>query len=239
MPPHAIIDHLSPQATHMQFSQCSLFETDSPANNPVTQGQDSLSTPSTTLPPHRYPTSAFPAMNQPRMSSYPSLFKVKDFIHHYEWLCAQNNIIDDAEKCEILLRYCSKWEKQTIKNIPSFVSKSWGRLCEDILKLYDADLDATRYKVKDVRNFSKKQKGKKICDLAGWKKYCRAFLHIAGSLLSEGSITEGEYATYFWQGILKPLHIRLENRILASNPIQDLLEPFEVEEINTAASAIL
>jgi len=72
-PPHAI-DHLSPQATHMQFSQRSLFETDTPANNPISQGQDSLSTPSTTPPPHRYPTSAFPAMNQPRMNSYPSLF---------------------------------------------------------------------------------------------------------------------------------------------------------------------
>jgi len=23
--------------------------------------------------------------------------KVKDFIHHYEWLCAQNNVTDDAE----------------------------------------------------------------------------------------------------------------------------------------------
>src|SRR6202790_4034349 len=260
-PPHAI-DHLSPQATHMQFSQRSLFETDTPANNPISQGQDSLSTPSTTPPPHRYPTSAFPAMNQPRMNSYPSLFnsvltmpipgtklstekvrgnfhKVKDFVHHYERLCAQNNVTDDAEKCETLLRYCSKREKQTIKNIPSFVSKSWGRLREDILKLYDADLDATRYKVKDVRNFSKKQKGKKIRDLAGWKKYCRAFLRIAGALLSERRITQGEYATYFWQGIPKPLRIRLENRILASNPIRDLSEPFGVEEIDTAASAIL
>ena len=145
--------------------------------------------------------------------------KVKEFIQHYERLCAQNNVTLDTEKCETLLRYCSKREKQTIKNIPSFTAKSWGRLREDILKLYDADLDTRRYKVKDVRNFSKKQKAKKIRDLAGWKKYCRAFLRIAGSLLTDDKITDKEYATYFWQGIPKPLRIRLENRILARNPI--------------------
>jgi hypothetical protein len=61
--------------------------------------------------------------------------KVKDFIHHYERLCAQNNVTEDAEKCDTLLHYCSKWEKQ-IKNIPSFISKSWGRY-------FDTDLDAT------------------------------------------------------------------------------------------------
>src|ERR1700729_4383096 len=117
--------------------------------------------------------------------------KVKEFVQHYERLCIQNNVTSDAEKCETVLRYCSKREKQTIKNISSFRSKSWGRLREDILRLYDADLDTRRYKVKDVRNFSKKQKTRKIRDLAGWKKYCRAFLRIAGSLLVEKKISEG------------------------------------------------
>ena len=165
--------------------------------------------------------------------------KVKEFIQHYERLCAQNNVTLDAEKCEMLLRYCSKREMQTIKNISGFVDRSWGRLRENILRLYDADLDTRRYKVKDVRNFSKKQKEKKIKDLAGWKKYCRTFLRIAGSLLTEGKISRTEYATYFWQGIPRTLRIRLENRILARNPIRDLSDPFEVEEVDTAAAAIL
>jgi hypothetical protein len=165
--------------------------------------------------------------------------KVKEFIQHYERLCTQNNVTSDIEKCETVLRYCSKREKQTIMNIPSYTSRSWGRLREDILRLYDADLDTRRYKVKDVRNFSKKQKSKKIRDLAAWKKYCRSFLRIAGSLLSDDRISEREYATYFWQGIPKPLRIRLENRILAKNPVRDLSEPFEIDEIDNAASAVL
>src|SRR6267154_619378 len=165
--------------------------------------------------------------------------KVKEFIQHYERLCIQTNVVLDLEKCETILRYCSKREKQTIKNIPSFISGSWGRLREDILRLYDADLDTRRYKVKDVRNFSKAQKMKKIKDLGGWKKYCHAFLRIAGSLLAGGKITDKEYATYFWQGIPRPLRQRIEGRILVCNPTCNLSEPFEVDEMDLAATAIL
>jgi len=165
--------------------------------------------------------------------------KVKDFIQHYERLCIQNNVTLDRDKCETLLRYCSKREKQTIKNIPSYNTQVWSRLRDDILRLYDADLDTKRYKVKDVRAFSKRQKSGKIRDLAAWKKYCRKFLRIAGSLLNGGKISQKEYATYFWQGIPKNMKVRIENRILTQNPLRDLSEPYSVVDINAAAEAIL
>src|ERR1700729_3643862 len=165
--------------------------------------------------------------------------KVKEFIQHYERLCIQNNVTSDQEKCETLLRYCSKREKQTIKNIPSFTTPNWSKLRSDMLKLYDADLDTKRYKVKDIRNFSRTQKAKRIRDLATWKKYCRKFLRIAGSLLNGAKISNKEYATYFWQGIPKALKVRIENRILTRNPVRDLSEPFSIGEIDTAAEAIL
>jgi hypothetical protein len=117
-------------------------------------------------------------------------------------------------------------------NIPSFGTKKWERLRFDILKLYDADLDTKKYKVRDVRSFSRKHKQKKIRNLADWKKYCRAFLRIAGSLLTEKKIGSKEYATYFWQGIPRTLRVRLENRLLAGDPVRDLSEPFEVDDID-------
>jgi hypothetical protein len=165
--------------------------------------------------------------------------KVKEFVQHYERLCIQNNVTSDQEKCETLLRYCSKREKQTIKNIPSFNTSNWSKLRSDMLKLYDADLDTKRYKVKDIRSFSRRQKAKRIKDLATWKKYCRKFLRIAGSLLNGAKISSKEYATYFWQGIPKALKVRIENRILTRNPVRDLSEPFSIGEIDTAAEAIL
>lgn len=165
--------------------------------------------------------------------------KVKEFILHYERLCVQNNVSVDSEKCETLLRYCSKREKHTIMNIPSYVSQNWTQLRTDILKLYDADLDNKRYKVKDIRNFSKKHKKKHIHDLAGWRKYCRAFLRVAGSLLTGEKITDNEYAAYFWHGVPRLLRARIENRILVHDPVRDLSVPFSTQEIDTAAEAIL
>lgn len=165
--------------------------------------------------------------------------KVKEFIQHYERLCVQNNVTLDTEKCETVLRYCSKRERQTIKNVPSYIARDWARLSADILRLYDADLDSKRYKVKDIRDFSKKHKKRHIRDLAEWRKYCRAFLRVAGSLLAEGRITTNDYDTYFWQGIPKLLRTRIENRILARDPVRDLSAPFRSREIDTAAEAIL
>ena len=261
-----LIDQFVPISNNSQFPESSLYESDNSPNNSHSSSNsdsapDNFFTNSTPVPPRRHPNSAAHTQSPPRMNMsnpYNSVLtmpipgtklapekfrgdfhKVKEFIYHYERLCAQNNVTLDAEKCETLLRYCSKREKQTIQNIRSYTIKSWARLREDILRLYDADLDTKRYKVKDVRMFSKTQKGKRIRDLGGWKKYCRAFLRIAGSLLSEGKINDKDYATYFWQGIPRVLRTRLENRILTQDPVRDLSEPFGVEEIDTAAAAVL
>jgi hypothetical protein len=255
--PHTLADNSL--ATDLQFSESSLFDSDLATSSSSSNTSDSLHT--NTSPIHTDTQTSplqLPSMNPnfpnpfhsvltmpiPGTKLAPEKFrgdfhKVKEFIQHYERLCTQNNVVLDTEKCDTLLRYCSKREKQTIKNIPSYTAKSWGRLREDILRLYDADLDTRRYKVSDVRNFSKKQKAKKIRDLAGWKKYCRAFLRIAGSLLRDDKISDKEYATYFWQGIPRALRVRLESRILSRDPVRDLSEPFEVDEIDTAASAVL
>ena len=204
------------------------------------------------------PTNFIPSMNQtylnppnsvltmpnPGTKLAPEKFrgdfhKVKDFIQHYERLCAQNNVGSNTDKCEVLLRYCSKKERETIKNIGSYISKDWAQLKKDILRLYDADLDTKRYTIKDVREFSKREKKKHVENLAKWRKYCRAFLRIAGSLLVTGKISANEHATCFWQGIPKSLRGKIERRILARNPIRDLSEPFNVDDVDKAAEAIL
>lgn len=70
--------------------------------------------------------------------------KVQDFIQHYECLCIQNNVVLDSEKCDTLLRYCLKKERQTIKNIEGFLAQNWNLLKQQILNLYDVDLDTKR-----------------------------------------------------------------------------------------------
>ena len=148
--------------------------------NPITPSVLQLPNPTNFIPNMAYvhpnPVTSVLTMPNPGTRLAPEKFrgdfdKVKEFIQYYERLCAQNNVTLDAEKCETLLRYCSKRERETIKNIPSYVTPNWNRLKADILKLYDADLDTKRYTIKDVREFSKKHKEKEIHDLAAWRKY--------------------------------------------------------------------
>src|ERR1700727_2392062 len=256
------VDFQSAQASDHQSAETLLFDFDNsppgglpPTSNSPGPGrrsstphvQPQVATTEFRIPPRMNITSPFNSiltMPIPGTKLAPEKFrgdfhKVKEFIQHYERLCIQNNVTLDKEKCETLLRYCSKREEQTIKNIPSYNTLIWSKLRSDMLKLYDADLGTKRYKVKDIRSFSKKQKARRIRDLAAWKKYCRKFLRIAGSLLNGAKISEKEYATYFWQGIPKALKIRIENRILTRNPVRDLSEPFSIFEIDTAAEAIL
>jgi len=54
--------------------------------------------------------------------------KVRGFIQHYKRLCVQHNVMVDMEKCENLLRYCSRREMQTIKNFPSYRNRDWWSL---------------------------------------------------------------------------------------------------------------
>src|ERR1700728_1339976 len=209
------VDFQSAQASDHQSAETLLFDFDNstpgglpPTSNSPGPGrrsstphvQPQVATTEFRIPPRMNITSPFNSiltMPIPGTKLAPEKFrgdfhKVKEFIQHYERLCIQNNVTLDIEKCETLLRYCSKRERQTIKNVPSYNVQNWSRLRSDILRLYDADLDTKRYKVKDVRIFSKRQKAKRIKDLAAWKKYCRKFLRIAGSLLNGAKISPKE-----------------------------------------------
>lgn len=164
--------------------------------------------------------------------------KVQAFITHYELLCDYNNIETDREKCETIIRYVSSKVRQVILGLNSYASKNWTTLKKDLLLLYDAERDVKRYRVRDIIKFVKKTKNKSIHNLAGWKKYVRNFIMIAGWLLEQNKLTTDAHATYFWNGIPRSLRNRLENRILAQDPIRDLSTPFSFEETKAAAEAL-
>ena len=55
----------------------------------------------------------------------------------------------------------------------------------------------------------------------------------------KGKISDEEYSTYYWNGIPRTLRTKLENRLLAKDPIRSLVTPFGVDEVNRAAEALL
>lgn len=165
--------------------------------------------------------------------------KVQDFLQHYERLCVQHKVTDQKEICETILRYCSRRERQTIRALPPYHARSWPELRQAIMTLYDADLDTRRFRVRDLKTLMKRYQAKKIRNLAQWKKYCRAFLRVGGSLKNDDRISDKEYQIHFWKGIPRDLRRKLEDRILAKEPLRPLKEPFEMEELDNAANAIL
>src|SRR5882672_6383610 len=165
--------------------------------------------------------------------------KIRSFIIHYELLLEQNNVLLDKDKCELITRYCSRKVTEFIQALPSYTERKWGKLKDDMLKYYDADLDNKKYRVKDLVKLVRACKEKKLKNLSAWREYGRKFITIGGWLLKKKKISDGEYATYYWNGIPKVLRVKLENRLLAKDPVRSLASPFGVDEINGAAEALL
>ncbi|KAG2058720.1 hypothetical protein BDR06DRAFT_875403 [Suillus hirtellus] len=180
----------------------------------------------------------------PGTKAAPAKFKggfseVKDFLKHYEKLCDYHNVTSDEEKCESITQYMSCHVTEFIEGLLSFRSNNWSKLKADILRYYDADLDTKRYRHKDLLSYVRTTRGKKIPTLTAWKKYVRGFIHIAGWLEQAKKFTSEEYASYFWEGIYKKLHIKIETRLMAKDPDRDLSEAFPVDRVVAIAEKLL
>ena len=102
--------------------------------------------------------------------------KVDHLIKHFERLLAQHNVTDAAEKCQSVILYCLRSVVEFIQALDNYITPDWDLLKKDIKDFYDADLDITRYKVKDLTAYVKKTKKAKMGTLSTWKKYARGFI---------------------------------------------------------------
>lgn len=142
---------------------------------------------------------------------------VKRFLRHYTQLCNAYNLIDQHEKCERVLDYCSRKVTQLIEALPAFQTKVWRDLESEILEYFDADLRETRFTIKDIVKVTKKWRHRQIKSLTRWKEYERKFITIAGWLLNKQKISVDEQSQYFWHGINKSLRRTIESRLLAKH----------------------
>jgi hypothetical protein len=165
--------------------------------------------------------------------------KVDHFIKHFERLLAQHNVVNDTEKCQAVIMYCSRSVTEFIQALDNYITPDWDKLKKDISDFYDADLDITRYKVRDLTAYVKKTKRVKMGNLSAWKKYARGFIRIGGWLKAQTKISNTEHMVYFWEGIPKTMKKKIEERLLSKNPTRNMTNPFTVDDITTAAEAIL
>lgn len=126
---------------------------------------------------------------------------IETFLRDYEKLCYAYNATTDSDKCERLFDYVDKKVKQLIEGRPSYARRNWQELKAELLRLYDAERDKTRYTIKDLRKVKRRWKKKGIRNLETWKKYQREFLTVSGWMIQKERLTRRDEAITFWRGI--------------------------------------
>lgn len=169
----------------------------------------------------------------------PKTFKGKHtevlhFIQHYDRLLSKCRVTDDKEKCEYILEYCSADVQNVVQAMDSFPKNKWTRLRKEILKFYDAERAAQKYKPSDVVAYTLKSKNHPCYNLTQWRKYFVKYNSIAGGPYHRGHLSKDNYLGYFWLGIHSTLRQILENRILQQRSQHDNSQ-YSMNEINGAA----
>lgn len=181
----------------------------------------------------------------PGTKGAPKKFKgkysaIRQFINHYEKICAQKAVTDAHEKIENITQYCSRRVREFMEGLPSFSGTNWNLFTQDLLEYFDAERDVKRYTCSNLDSFCKKaRKQKRSMRMTLWKQYNRDFIRIAGWLISHRKLTADEQALYFWKGIPKDFREKLEARLLIIQPNHNLEQPFKIENINRVAKSLL
>ncbi|KAJ7109525.1 hypothetical protein C8R44DRAFT_635591, partial [Mycena epipterygia] len=168
----------------------------------------------------------------------PKTFKGKHtevlhFIQHYDRLLSKCRVTD-KEKCEYILEYCSADVQNVVQAMDSFYKNKWTKLRKEILKFYDAERAAQKYKPSDVVTYTLKSKNHPCFNLTQWRKYFVKYNSIAGGPYRRGHLSKDNYLGYYWLGIHSTLRQILENRILQQRSQHDNSQ-YSMNEINGAA----
>lgn len=60
------------------------------------------------------------------------------------------------EKIENMTQYCSKRVRETVEGLATYEGQDWDKFKTDVRKLYEADKDAKRYRVRDLEDYIQK-----------------------------------------------------------------------------------
>ncbi|KAJ7018497.1 hypothetical protein C8F04DRAFT_1327408 [Mycena alexandri] len=193
-------------------------------------------------PPHSFSAPLRTTYDMPIRGSKdaPKTFRgkytdVQRWVDHYEQLLNKCRIIDEQERCEHILAYCSIDVQNVIQTMESFERSRWTRLKKEILRHFDAERVYQKYKPADVEKYAMKKRQETCYSLTQWRKYFIKYNSIAGGPLTKGYLSREDYNAYFLIGIQRPLRQILENRILQANPYRNDEAQYTIREINEAA----
>jgi len=178
------------------------------------------------------------------MKSAPELFRgdhsqIRTFLDHYERLCALHNVVDDQEKVDSILCYCSTRVQEIIEGMTHFHLPNWYELKNNLLKHFDADLSNERFYEKDLKNFVTSARRAPILSLHDFRAYNRHFIRIGGWLRNKGKITEEDYNRHFWAGLPPSFHLNVDSHLILKDPDLDVSIPYSYSDVCKAAEELL
>ncbi|KAJ7070468.1 hypothetical protein C8F01DRAFT_1244205 [Mycena amicta] len=192
-------------------------------------------------PPHSFnaPLRTSLDMPVPGSKEAPRTFRgkyheVERFIRHLEHLFTKNRVVDEKERCTLLLDYCTTNVQNVIRTMEYFRVPRWAGLRREILRMFDAERTQHKYRPADVVNFAKEMTKKQLTSMTQWRRYSVKYNVVAGGPYAQGRLSEENYLCYFWLGIPKDLRTSLETRILQGRSLQDPSQ-YSMREINIAA----
>ncbi len=150
---------------------------------------------------------------------------MEPFLEAYEHLCQRFNVTLERDQCNIVRQYCSREVVGVIEGLTSIRNGKWSGLKDELVHLYDTDLNNRHYAVKDLKSFVKKQVKKKINSTGNFKEYQRAFMAIGGCLSMKDKLSSARQAKYFMKGIHHTLQQKLKNRLGITNPHKPVRGP--------------
>ncbi|KAJ7270988.1 hypothetical protein C8J57DRAFT_1507947 [Mycena rebaudengoi] len=156
------------------------------------------------------------------------------FLRTYDKLLKKYNVIDDQERCELILEYCSTEVTEFVKSSKHYKTPDWKELRAEIWKFYDAEKVDQKYQPADLTAFARKSARKALYTLEEWKRYYRKYNSICGNMGSS-RLSDADKDGYFWMGIHKTLRDELRTYIDVNKPKRDKRNAPAMADISTAA----
>jgi hypothetical protein len=172
----------------------------------------------------------------------PSLFKgepyeLQPFLQYYEHLCQEKGVTSPIQKYRGLLRYCSSKIANRLRSLPSHQHENYDKLLEDLEYFYGDGKGCLN--MSKVESFTAKWREREIRTIDQFKDYQLKYHGLVGKARELGKIPDSDYNRYFWEGLHESFRIKVENRMLTTNPSLDVSTPFKISKIVKGADYIL
>ncbi|KAL0563577.1 hypothetical protein V5O48_018490 [Marasmius crinis-equi] len=139
--------------------------------------------------------------------------EVRPFLTHIIRLYQKHNVTNPRDQCQALVTYTSRKVREEIEGTDAFRTYKCKDLLTTLLTLYDAPEPDKCFKLRHLKKLTDEWKSVKIRSLTDFLRYVREFGRISGPLSEVQAITPTQDSEYFFHGIHKSLHKKLNHRL--------------------------